>query len=303
MEIKYAVIGTGAIGGYYGAKLAQHNKDVHFLLYSDYDHVKNNGLTIESCDGNFELKNPNIYNDIRQMPKCDVILVALKTTQNEVLKDYLPHITHSKSIVIMIQNGLGVERDLANWLPDLQVCGALAFIAATKIGKGLIKHIDLGRIMIGAYNFERNELLQQVTADFNESGIPAKLSDDLQRARWEKLVWNIAFNGPTVVLNALTDRLMKNELSRKMVYDLMLEVIKGAQATGVAIEETYADKMMAMTDKMKPYAPSMKVDFDHKRAMEVRYIYTVPIEVAKASGYHMKKVEQIEEQLRFIAER
>ncbi len=301
MEIKYAVIGTGAIGGYYGAKLAQHHKDVHFLLHSDYDHVKSYGLKIESCDGNFELEQPNIYHDIAEMPKCDVVLVALKTTHNEILKDYLPQITHRDSIVIMIQNGLGVEHDLVNWLPNLNVCGALAFIAATKIGKGLIKHLDLGRIMIGTYNFECNKMLLRAISDFNESGIPAKLSNNLQRARWEKLVWNIAFNGPTVVLNTLTDQLMLNEFSRKMVYDLMLEVIKGAQAVGVGLEQTYADKMMAMTDKMKPYAPSMKVDFDHHRAMEIRYIYTVPIEVARASGYHMKKVELIEKQLYFIA--
>ena len=80
--MKYAVIGTGAIGAYYGAKLAYAGNDVHFLLHSDYDFVKENGLQIDSCDGSFHLSDPNIYHSTADMPACDVVIVALKTTNN-----------------------------------------------------------------------------------------------------------------------------------------------------------------------------------------------------------------------------
>ena len=80
--MNYAVIGTGGIGGYYGSRLAQSGHDVHFLLHRDYAFVKEHGLQIDSCAGSFHLDWPAIYNDAHDMPKCDVVLVCLKTVNN-----------------------------------------------------------------------------------------------------------------------------------------------------------------------------------------------------------------------------
>ena len=85
MQRRYAIIGTGALGGYYGARLAHAGCDVHFLLHSDYDHVRQHGLICESIDGDFSIAKPSAYRDTRDMPRCDVVCVALKTTQNHLL--------------------------------------------------------------------------------------------------------------------------------------------------------------------------------------------------------------------------
>lgn len=85
----YAIIGTGAIGGFYGAKLARSGRDVHFLLHRDYDFVKANGLRVESCDGSFILNPVQAYCDTQQMPKADVVLVGLKSTNEHLLKELL----------------------------------------------------------------------------------------------------------------------------------------------------------------------------------------------------------------------
>ena len=83
--MKYAVIGTGAVGGFYGGKLANAGKEVHFLMHSDYEYVQKNGLQIDSCDGSFHIDNPHVYNNTNEMPKADVVIVALKTTRNPFL--------------------------------------------------------------------------------------------------------------------------------------------------------------------------------------------------------------------------
>ena len=88
--MKYAVIGTGAVGGFYGGKLANAGKEVHFLMHSDYEYVKKNGLQIDSCDGSFHIDNPHVYNDTNAMPQVDVVIVALKTTRNHLLSQLLP---------------------------------------------------------------------------------------------------------------------------------------------------------------------------------------------------------------------
>ncbi len=105
---KYAILGTGALGGFYGAKLQKTGLDVHFLLRSDYEHVKKYGLVVESKDGDFTLPQVNAYQDIETMPQCDVVIVALKTTQNYLLPKLLPSVIKDGGVVLVLQNGLGI---------------------------------------------------------------------------------------------------------------------------------------------------------------------------------------------------
>ena len=83
--MRYGVIGTGAIGGYYGAKLAQTGKEVHFLFHKDYDYVKEHGLQVDSCDGSFHLEDVNAYQSTKDMPMCDVVLIGLKTVNTGLI--------------------------------------------------------------------------------------------------------------------------------------------------------------------------------------------------------------------------
>lgn len=300
MKLKYAIIGTGALGGYYGGQLAHAGQDVHFLFHSDYEFVKGHGLKIDSIKGNFHLPQINAYATTQQMPICDVVFVCLKTNNNNLLKELLPPIIHKNTVVVLIQNGLGIEEELASIFPNLSIAGGLAFICSSKIENGHIGHFDLGSLTLASFQGENEEILNQVCVDLNQANVPATLSLNLQKSRWQKLVWNIPYNGMTVVLNTTTDRLMKQPNSRQLIRDLMQEVVEAARSCGVEIENEFADKMMHSTDKMTPYAPSMKLDFDAKRPMEITAIYTNPIQMALKEGYNMKKVAMLEQQLHFI---
>jgi len=300
MAIKYGVIGTGALGGFYGGMLAKAGQEVHFLFRSDYEHVRKHGLQVDSVNGDFRLPEVNAYHNPQEMPLCDVVLVCLKTTGNRHLPELIKPMLHPKSVVVLLQNGLGLEEDLSSQLPGVVIAGGLAFICSNKIGPGHIHHLDYGKLIIGSYNVSDQEIMRQIVADFHLAGIHAELSPDLKFARWQKLVWNIPFNGMTVVLNTTTDRLMTNEQTRELSKELMLEVIHGANVCGVPLKESLAQQMIDMTIKMKPYAPSMKLDFDHHRAMEIEYIYSKPIQTALDAGFVMTKVSMLEKQLKFI---
>ena len=301
MSLKYAIIGTGAIGGYYGGKLAKAGKDIHFLFHSDYEYVKRHGLKVDSVDGDFSLSSVNAYNRTADMPKCDVVLVCLKSTNNHLLKELLPPILHKETLVILIQNGLGLEEDLQKVFPELYIAGGLAFICSNRVGEGHIAHLDYGKLNVGSYSCPNSVLVSTVVSDFQQAGIEAK-NVDLREARWMKLVWNIPYNGMTVVLNTTTDRLMNNSDTRRLLYDMMLEVIRAANSTGLRhdIDESYADEMIEMTKIMTPYSPSMKLDFDSHRPLEVEYIYTRPVEEARKAGFEMYRVFMLERQLKFI---
>ena len=299
--MKYGIIGTGAIGGYYGAKLAQAGKDVHFLLHSDYDHVRLHGLQVNSCDGNFHLDHVNAYSRPEDMPQCDVVLVCLKSVNNNKLTTLLPPLLGKETLVVLIQNGIGLEADVQETFPDLWLAAGLAFICSAKTEPGTVNHQCYGYINIGNYSCPNTSIIDNVVADFREAGVEAN-EVEYHEARWKKAVWNMPFNGMTVALNTQTDQLLSHPSTLQLVRDQMMEVVRAAQACGVEnIGEEFVDKMIYNTIHMTPYSPSMKLDYDFHRPMEIYYIYTRPIEEALKAGYKMEKLDMLEKQLRFLS--
>ena len=298
--MRYGIIGMGAIGGYYGGKLAHSGQEVHFLSHSDYQFVKEKGLQVDSCDGSFHLDHINAYQDSRDMPKCDVVIVGLKTINNHLLAELLPPLLHEQTVVVLIQNGIGVEADVQKMFPGLQLIGGLAFICSSKTEPGRISHQCYGSINLGNYSCKDESRFQAILDDFTSAGIQAA-SVSYEEARWKKAVWNMPFNGMTVALNTRTDLLLKNPSTRQLIRDLMMEVVEASRTLGITgVDEAFVEKMIDMTDNMTPYSPSMKLDFDFHRPMEIHYLYTRPIEIAREAGYRMRKLEMLEAELRFL---
>ena len=299
-ELTYAVVGTGAIGGYYGAKLARAGREVHFLLHSDYEYVKENGLRVSSCDGDFALPHVHAYADSSQMSQVDVVLVGLKSTNEHLLRSLLPPLLHAGTLVVLIQNGIGLEADVQSWFPDLSLAAGLAFICSSKTEPGHISHQCYGSINLGNYSCRDKSIFDAVLADFIESGIDAH-EVEYYEARWRKAVWNMPFNGMTVALQTQTNQLLMNSATRQLIYEQMMEVVGAAHALGITtFGEEFVEKMLAMTDEMVPYSPSMRLDYDFHRPMEIYYLYTRPIAEARAVGFAMPRLEMLERELLFI---
>ena len=296
----YSVVGMGAIGGFYGGRLARAGREVHFLSHSDYEYVLEHGLRVDSCDGDFTLPHIHAYGHAQDMPKTDVILVGLKSVKNhDVLPELLRPLLHDDVVVVLIQNGIGLEDDLQHVFPNLQIVAGLAFICSAKVGPGHINHQCYGSINLGNYSASKPNF-EALLQDFLDAGFQAAEVPYLE-ARWKKAVWNMPFNGMTVALNTSTDRLLKNPATRQLIYDQMMEVIGAANALGVdTLTPEFADKMIQMTDDMVPYSPSMKLDFDFHRPMEIPYLYTRPIAEAQKVGFEMPKLAMLRDELTFI---
>lgn len=296
--LRYAILGTGAVGGYYGSRLLQSGLDVHFLAHSDYSFIRQNGLYVFTPRGHMHFKSVRVYRHVSQMPKCDVVLVTLKATKNHLLARWLPKITQHAGLVVLLQNGFGYEEKIAQIVPHAHVAGGLAFLCATKIGPGKIRHLDYGTITFAPYAGRRKprrppSILRHVVTDFRRAGVATTLLPDLVLARWKKLVWNIPFNGLSVLHRARTDQLVKKPSWRAEVEALMREVRIGALALGRRISQRFLEKMIRDTEKMKPYRTSMKVDFDRGRPMEIEAIYGNPLRAAQAAGAHLPGIEKL----------
>jgi 2-dehydropantoate 2-reductase len=300
----YAIIGTGALGGFYGARLQRAGLDVHFLVHSDYEHVRGHGLVCESKDGDFSLPHVQAYCTTGDMPRCDVVLVALKATQNHLLKELLPPVVKDDGVVLLMQNGLGGEALIADIVGPQRVMGGLSFLCSNKAGPGRIRHLDYGQVSLG--EFARpgvSKRMQAIAEDLTKAGVPVQLLEDLRVARWNKLVWNIPYNGLSVILNATTAELMKNAAIRQLCEALMREIVADARACGVPVKDEIVGKMIEHTDKMTPYRTSMKVDFDERRPMEVEAIFGNPLRAAQQAGLPSPLLETIYRQLVFLNSR
>ena len=308
MGITYAVLGTGALGGFYGARLQQIGSEVHFLLHSDYEQVSQHGLRIESPDGNFTLPQVYAYRDVAEMPRCDVVMVALKTTQNHLLFRLLPSVVKEDGAVLVLQNGLGIEPAVAEIVGDDRVIGGLCFLCSNKIAPGHIHHLDYKKITLGEYRSNYapagiSDRMQQIAQDFEQAGIPIELAEDLLTARWKKLVWNIPFNGLSVVLNAETDAMMADAAVRSIAQALMQEVLQGATACGRAINSNFIDAMLDHTAQMKPYRTSMKLDYDSGRPLELEAIFGNPLRMAAQNGVELSRIGMLYRRLVFLDRR
>lgn len=299
--MSYGIIGTGAIGGYYGAMLAKAGNEVHFLFHKDYEYVKQHGLQVDSCNGDFHLHDVRAYAHTSEMPQCDVVLVCLKTVNNHLLTSLLPPLLHPETVVVLIQNGIGVEADVQKMFPEAHLAAGLAFICSAKTEPGRVSHQCYGSINLANYSCD-DTTLQAVRDDLLKAGVEARLVE-YHEARWKKAVWNMPFNGMTVALHTETDKLLSNPHTRRLIREQMMEVVGVARQLGVKnVDEEFVEKMLVTTDAMVPYSPSMRLDYDFHRPMEIDYLYTRPIEIAREAGADMPKLAMLEAELRFLAQ-
>ncbi len=291
--MRYAIIGSGAIGIYYGGLLAKAGKEVHFLLHSDYEYVKEHGLRVDSCDGSYTLPVVNAHKTTETIPTCDVVIVALKTTANDLLPQMLRPVVGDNTIVLLIQNGIGVEADLQAAMPNAQIAAGVAYICTLKQGPGRIEHFGLGRLSVANYSCHDTDRLGAMVDEMVSVGLRVKLAQSYNDMRWQKAVWNMTFNGMTVACNAPSaPSLLQDDDTKRTIRAMMSEIVAAANACGASgVNEDYADRMMDMTAKMPQFASSMKFDFDHHKPMELHYLYEKPIEEARRHGCKMPLIE------------
>ncbi|WP_413794656.1 MULTISPECIES: putative 2-dehydropantoate 2-reductase [unclassified Pseudomonas] len=305
---RIGMIGTGAIGGFYGVMLARAGFDVHFLLRSEFAAVAEAGLRVDSAvHGALALNPVHAYRSAADMPPCDWLLVGAKTTSNADLAPAIAQAAADGAKVLLLQNGLDVEDDLRPLLPDsLHLLGGLCLICVHRVGPGVIAHQALGAVNVGYHSgpsadqAQRMAIVEETAMLFRSAGIDAQAMAGLQQARWQKLVWNVPYNGLSVLLGASTTPLMANGHSRELIQALMGEVVRGAQACGHHIAPGYAEYLFAMTEKMPDYWPSMYHDYSHKRALELDAIYGRPLAAAKAAGCELPRIEALYQALAFM---
>ena len=291
---RIAIIGAGAVGGFYGGRLAQYGRDVHFLMRSDHDHVKKHGLRIRSKQGDVHLPKVNVHRDTRAIGPCDLVIIALKATSNAVLPDLLPPLLKEDTMLLTLQNGLGNEEFLAEHFGAGRVLGGLCFVCINRTGPGEIHHIAEGRIVLGEFGRFVQLRTHEIASEFKRCGIVCSVTESLAAARWKKLVWNIPFNGLSIAAGGIdTAAILTSDALEELVRALMHEIIGTARHLGHDLPFSIVDSMVKMTRAMKPYKPSSLIDFLEGREVEIDAIWSEPCRRAFNARHPMPRVEAL----------
>jgi len=316
--MKIAVIGCGALGSYYGAMLARAGHETHFLLRSDYDVARRDGVRILSPNGDFQVQ-PHCARTPAEIGAADLVLIGLKTTANDQFPKLLPLLVGPHTAVLTLQNGLGNEEALARLFPAEQILGGLCYVCLNRIEPGVIRHTAHGNILLGEFQRQAGPRTRAIADAFRQAGVPCEVTDNLERAHWEKLVWNIPFNGLGVAgvagLEAMmdpqapvtrvqpvmtTDQLLADPRWCALVREVMLEIIAAANAKGLAIEPALAQANIDRTLKLGAYRASTLVDSERGQPLELESLFLEPLRQARAAGVATPRLARLGQVLRAL---
>ncbi len=300
-KLKIGIIGAGALGLYYGAQLQRSGQDVRFLLRRDFDAVRQNGLQVYSVNGDFHLPQVSGFASPEEIGPVNLVIVGLKTFANHQLIKLVRPLIGEKTAILTLQNGLGNEELLAGEFGAERVLGGVAFLCSNRGEPGTVHHLGEGKIRLGEFSGGLSERSQLLAALFNSAEVPCEAVSDLRRARWEKLVWNIPFNGLCALLNQDTTQLLAHHEGRQLVQQIMQEVVAGANAQ--PLEEpidgpAFIARMLFLTEQMDHYKPSMLLDRREGRQLELEAIYQLPLQRAEAAGIDMPRTSMLHQLLK-----
>ena len=292
---KIAIVGCGAVGLFYGAKLALSGKNVHFLMRSDYEHVKRKGIKIESIKNKNEyLSNPLVYNSPHEIGPCDLVIIAIKATDNNSLENLIPPLLNKETAILTLQNGLGNERFLAERFGQNRIMGGLCFVCLNRTSSGVVKHIAQGAISSGEYSGLPLPRTHDIALLFKNSGVPFLVAESLIEQRWKKLVWNIPFNGISITAGCIdTEKILDDESLCFLAQELMKEVIDAANSMGITLSDALIEHNIRETKTMGAYRPSSVIDFVEGRPVEIEAIWGEPLRAAIKAGANMENLNDL----------
>lgn len=290
---RIAIIGSGALGCYYGARFAKAGEDVHFLVRNGRAAVMARGIKIKTPTERLHLRKPQVYGTAEEIGPCDVVLVALKATANDQLARLLPPLLRPGTVVLTLQNGLGVEEPVAEVAGAENVVGAICFIACMRLAPGTVTCSFPGLVMLGEFGRPAGARTKQLAALFVRAGVKCEAQDNLEEQRWRKLVWNVPFNGLAITAGVTTDVIMADEGLRTLARRLMEELVDAAAKFGHEIPRSFLDVQFERTAKMGRYRPSSLIDYQEGREVELEEIWGEPVRRAKTQGVPVPRLEML----------
>lgn len=299
--MKIAILGAGALGCYYGARLAEAGHDVCFIGRSVYEPLKAGGLHVESVHGDMHLPQVNVCRRAEECGPVDLVIVCWKTTSNDQLGAYLPALVHGGTEILTLQNGMGNAEAISAYVPEERVYIGLCFVCCMMDIPGKIRHLEGGEIQIAPFvsSATGTGRAEGFAAIFRQAGIATSAFEHAEQIQWCKLTWNIPFNGLCVAHGGISvKKLFTMQGEPERAEAIMQEVCATAEKRGYPLPMDIVSRQMERTRIMGEFIPSSAVDLQRGRPVEYDAIWGQTLERAREAGVAVPHWEKLAADIR-----
>jgi len=277
------IVGAGAIGSFYGAILKKAGCSVSTVLRSDYDAVRAQGIRILSPLGDLSYEPDHVYRD-GDLPEetPDFLILCVKVLPGVDRVALVAPWLGENTRLVLIENGLDIEKELADAYPDNPLISCLAFIAVSRTESGVVEHKAYGKLVMGRYPEGVDESCRVLSQLFIDGGIKIDLTERVVGERWRKCLWNTPFNPLSVIANGADTRtILDTAGGEELIRAMMREVMDVAAAEGYPMDEALIDQNITGTRKMPAYKNSMALDYLNDRPIEREAVLGNVVTLAK----------------------
>jgi 2-dehydropantoate 2-reductase len=252
--MRIAVMGSGGLGGFFGARLAKGGADVAFIARGAHlAALRTNGLAIESTHESFHLPSVTATDDPASVGPVDFVLFAVKLWDTENAARALAPILGPNTAAISFQNGVQKDDMLRPIVGEKALMGGIAQVSAVIARPGVIAQTgSIQRLVFGEYDGSRSPRAEAFLAACRDGGIDAEISPNIRREIWQKYVFLVGISAATTAMRAPLGPIRDHPLTRAFLRDVMAEVAAVGRAYGVGLPDDYAEDRLALIDTLHP---------------------------------------------------
>jgi len=283
--MRIAVMGAGAVGAYFGAKLATAANEVSFIARGAHlEAMQRHGLSIESSDGNLQIRDAVFTAGPAVVGVVDMLLFCVKSYDTiEAAKTIAPLIG-PRTQILALQNGIDNAEKIAQIAGNKSPLAGVVYIGAQLLRPGVIKHSAGGRIVFGELDGEVRETTRSVEQALSVAKIPCEISAEIRKAQWRKLLWNAPFCAISCLIRGTVKDIIESDSLRRLVIDCMLEVREAAAAHGIDLEPGLLDETLQFSRSLGDFKPSMLQDLEAGKPLEYEAFNGIVVDILRRAG-------------------
>lgn len=286
---RIAVVGVGAVGAYFGGRLAQTGLAVHFLARGNtLATLRKDGLRVESPRGEILIPPGDLHvtDDSTAVGRVDAVLVAVKAWQVREVASSLAPLLHSDTVIVPLQNGVDAPDELLRAHPRTEVLGGLCRIMAQIITPGVIRHFGVEpEIMFGPLSGAPSPRTEALCAAFQQAGVRASIPADINVAMWEKLAFMATYGGVGAVARVPAFALRQCNETRTLLARALDEILAVGRARGVKLVESTHSRILSYLDALPDSGTSsLQRDIAAGRPAELEAMVGAVVRMGRAAG-------------------
>jgi 2-dehydropantoate 2-reductase len=292
--MKIAVVGAGAVGGYYGGILSKAGFDVTFIARGNHlEAMKRSGLHIHSLQDSFFVQG-TFTNDFNHINEADLLLFTVKSTETKATAEMIRPLLKKDAAILTLQNGVDNEEILINTLGSDRIVSGSSYLSASVEQPGVIRrHSNLEKIIFGGLSETSSYHVESFVQVLQLAKVDFEVSSSIIEKKWEKLLWNATFNPLTAASLASVGDVLDKEPLRRTAEAVLAEVVSVAGGLGIKLNDSWIKQIFPLSEVARNHKTSMLQDLEKGKKMEVESICGYIIKKGKHLGIDTPVLETI----------